>query len=152
MNLIARTLFILVTITLAFNCYSQSQLTDTRKNDFKVLLLKDKWLTDNILGLDTNIKTYKLFKFDSMMPFVGNHTEFLDSSTFKSRYFAWCGNDFFTDVSGKFKFLDDNKIAITVETVYYSGEWAKPTEHRQTKYLAFKISINADTLQLTKQN
>ena len=90
-------------------------------------------------------------KFYSKGIFVGNITQFLDSLTFKSEYTAWCGTDFFTEVFGKFKFLENDKIAINVEKVSYSGVRKKPTEYRETKYLTFNISIVGDTLILTKQ-
>jgi hypothetical protein len=144
-----RTFLLLIAITCAYNCYSQAQPIDAMKNSFRELLLEDKWVTDHILGLDPKIKTYKLTKFNTKGKFAGNITQFSDRSTFHSAYTAWCGNDYFTDVSGKFNFLDNDKIAITVETVTCSGEWTKPAEHRETQYLTFKISITDDTIILT---
>lgn len=134
-----------------FNCYSQTQGTEVINNNFREILLKDKWITDHILGLDPKTETYKLTKYNPKGKFAGNITQFLGSSTFHSEYTAWCGNDNFTDVSGKFKFLGNDNITITVETVSYSGEWTKPTEHRETKYLTFKISNTGDIIMLTKQ-
>ena len=151
MKSFAKTFLLLTSMTFVYSCYCQTQSTDTIKNSFKEILLKDKWVTDHILGLDPKTETYKLTKYNPKGKFAGNITQFLDSSTFHSEYAAWCGNDTFTDVSGKFKFIDNDKITITVETVSYSGEWTKPTEHRETKYLTFKISITGDTIMLTKQ-
>ena len=146
-----KTFLLLTAMIFGFNCYSQTQGTEAINNNFREILLKDKWVTDHILGLDPKTETYKLTKYNSKGKFAGNITQFLDSSTFHSGYTAWCGNDYFTDVTGKFKFLDNDKITITVETVSYSGEWTKPTEHRETKYLTFTISIVGGIIILTKQ-
>ncbi len=144
--------FLLLTaMVFGYNSYCQPHSTDTVKNSSKDILLKDKWVTDHILGLDPQTKTYKLTKYNPKGKFAGNITQFLDSVNYHSEYVAWCGNDYFTDVSGKYKFLEKDKISIVVEKVSYSGEWTKPTEYRETKYLTFVISIVCDTIFLTKQ-
>jgi hypothetical protein len=89
-------------------------------------------------------------KYKPKGKFAGNITK-LDSLNFHSRYVAWCINDKFTNVSGKYKFLESNKITITVETVSYSGTWTKPIEFRETNYLTYRISIAGDAVILTKQ-
>ena len=63
---------------------------------------------------------------------------------FVSKYVSFCGNDYFTIVMRKYKFVDNNKLIISVNTVSYSGEWEKPTEHRKSK--------DKETILLTKQN
>lgn len=151
MKSLVRTSILLAAMTFTYNCYCQTQLTDTVKNSFNETLLKNGWITDHIIGLDPNTKTYKLTKYNPKEMFAGNLTQFLDNSTFHSQYTAWCGNDNFTDVFGKYRFIDKDRIVIVVETVSYSGEWIKPTEHRQTNYLTFTISIAKDALILTRQ-
>ena len=151
MKSLTRTFLLLTAITFAYNCFCQTQSTDTINNTFKEILLKDKWVTDHILGLDPKTEIYKLTKYNPKGKFAGNITQFVDSVNFHSEYAAWCGNDYFTDVSGKYKFIDKDKISITVETVSYSGEWSKPTEHREIKYLTFAISIVGETILLTKK-
>jgi hypothetical protein len=135
----------------AYNCHCQTRSTDLIKDSFKENLLKDKWVTDHILGLDPKTEIYKLTKYNPKGKFAGNITQFIDSLNFRSEYVAWCGNDYFTNVSGKYKFLDKDKISIAAETVSYSGEWTKPTEHREIKYLTFVISIDGETILLTKE-
>jgi hypothetical protein len=151
MKSLVRTFILLAAMTLTYNCYCQTRPTDTVQNSFNETLLKNGWITDNILGLDPNTKTYKLTKYNPKEAFAGNLTHFLDNSTFHSQYTAWCGNDNFTDVFGKYRFIDKDRIVIIVETVSYSGAWTKPTEHRQTNYLTFTISIAKDALILTRQ-
>ncbi|WP_165570717.1 hypothetical protein [Chryseobacterium luteum] len=52
---------------------------------------------------------------------------------FNSRYTAFCGNDNFTTVAGKYEFFDKDKVSISVDSVTYSEEWKKPTEIRKKK-------------------
>ncbi|WP_268846970.1 hypothetical protein [Flavobacterium aestivum] len=147
MKSLVRTFILMAAMTFTYNCYCQTLPTDTVKET----LLKNGWKTDHILGLDPNTETYKLTKYNPQEIFAGNLTQFLDNSTFHSQYTAWCGNDNFTNVFGKYKFLDKDKIAIAVDTVTYSGGWTKPTEHRKSNYSTFTISIVKDTLILTRQ-
>ena len=152
MKLPGKTLLLLTAMAFTDNCYCQAQSINTLNNSCREILLKDKWVTDQILGLDPATETYKLTRYNPEGRFAGNTIQFLDSVNFHSEYAAWCGNDYFTDVSGKYKFLQPNKITITVERVTYSGEWTKPTEFREIKYLTYVISIEGDTIILTKQD
>ena len=151
MKSFASIILLLTAMTFACSCYGQTNSTDTLQNSIGENLLKNAWVTDHIFGLDPKIETYKLTRYRTRGKFAGNITQFLDSLTFKSEYTAWCGTDYFTQVFGKFKFLDNDKITITVETVSYSGVWKKPTEHRKTDYLTFGISVEGDSIILTKQ-
>jgi hypothetical protein len=140
------TFLLFLPVIFCVKCYGQTQV----KKDLKEVLVKNEWVTDNILGLDPKTKIYKLTKYHPGK-FAGNLTQFVDSITFHSAYTAPCGNDYFTDVSGQYKFPERNKITITVKEVSYSGEWTKPTEHRKINYLTFAISMVRDTIILTKQ-
>ncbi|MFN6946658.1 MAG: hypothetical protein ACK4ND_17045 [Cytophagaceae bacterium] len=144
-------LFLLTVLMLSNNCFSQTPSQDTVKTDVKGIFLKDTWVTNHILGLDTAIQVYKLTRYTPKGKFAGNITQFSDSLNFQCNYTAWCGNDYFTNVSGKYKFIDKDKIAITVDTVSYRGMWDKPTELRETNYLTFTVSIHGDTIVLTRQ-
>jgi hypothetical protein len=128
-----------------------TQITNTIKIDFKEILLEDKWVTNYIIGLDSITEIYELNKFNQKVKFAGNIIQFTDSVNYISQYTAWCGNDSFTQVYGQYKFLDNNKIAIGVIKVIYSGEWTRPTEHREVKYLIFEISMVGDTIIFTRQ-
>jgi hypothetical protein len=128
-----------------------TQITDTIKIDFKEILLKDEWVTNYILGLDSITEIYELNKFNKKDKFAGNITRFTDSVNYISQYTAWCGNDNFTQVYGQYKFLENNKITICAIKTTYSGEWTRPTEHREVNYLIFEISMVDDTIIFTRQ-
>lgn len=119
-------------------------------NKYQSLLQKERWITNLILGLNSRNTKYKLTKFVPRK-FAGNITSFTDKNKFVSSYVAFCGNDNFTTVSGKYVFLDTDKIKIGVDSVSYSGEWKKPTQYRKLIYQTFIISTKNDTIILTKE-
>ncbi|MDH7447599.1 hypothetical protein [Aquimarina sp. 2201CG14-23] len=139
----------ILTITILF--FSSQGKAQEMKNMYKTELENGTWITDNILGLDPNIKQYNLTKFIERK-FAGNLTSFGDKMVFNSSYVAPCGNDNFTTVIGKYEFFDKEKIIISVDTVSYSGEWEKPTEHRKPKEIIFLISKVDETIVFTKQS
>ncbi len=112
-------------------------------------LEKNTWRIDKILGLDKKLKLYTL-KPHKQEKFAGNLVSFGDGKFF-SHYVAPCGNDYFTDLSGNYRFVDENTIEITVKEISYSGEWDKPTEYRKEKFIAFKITKKEDSITLEKQ-
>ncbi|WP_346881804.1 hypothetical protein [uncultured Algibacter sp.] len=137
-------------ILLAITCKVSAQQIKNEENIFKAELERETWITDKILGLNPNIKRYKLNKF-TQRKFAGNLTRF-NKINFSSEYVAPCGNDYFTTVVGKYTFINKNKISISVDSVTYQGEWKRPTEHRKTEILFFLISKVEDTIFLTKEN
>lgn len=142
----------LLTLTmLFFSCNAKAQVNNNVRNIYKVELENETWITDKILELDQNIEQYHLTKF-IQRKFAGNLTSFGDKMVFNSQYVAPCGNDNFTTVIGKYEFLDYDKIIISVDSITYSGEWQKPTEHRASKKVIFLISKEEEIIVLTKQN
>ncbi|MCD9853414.1 hypothetical protein LUD75_01765 [Epilithonimonas sp. JDS] len=122
------------------------------KNIYKNELENGIWETNAILGLDPNAGKFTLTKF-IQRKFAGNLTSFSNKEmNFSSGYTAFCGNDNFTTVIGKYDFFDKDKISISVDSVTYSGGWEKPTEIRKKKDLIYLISKVDDKLILTKQN
>lgn len=128
------------------------EVNEPVKANYKEILKQNKWMVNEIVGLDTGTQTYKLIKYEVRTKFAGNQFQLLDSIHFQSDYSSWCGNDYFTDVLGKYTFIDVDKIALTAETITYSGEWDKPEEHRSVNYIHYRISNIGDTLLLTKQS
>jgi glucosamine 6-phosphate synthetase-like amidotransferase/phosphosugar isomerase protein len=152
MKLLVKLSLLLPVMMFTYDCYCQTEPIAKVNRSFKEILKSDKWITDNILGLDAKIEKYELTKYHPITKFAGIITQFMESSSFHSEYISWCGTDYFTKASGKYKFLDKDKIAVAVETVSYSGEWEKPKEQRETKYLTYVVSISGDTIFLPKQD
>jgi hypothetical protein len=143
------TLFILTVFI--FSCNGKAIRNKNVKNIYKDELEIGTWETDEILGLDPNTEKFILTKFVSRK-FAGFLTNFSEKMNFSSCYTAFCGNDIFTDVFGKYEFFDKDKISITVDSVTYSGGWEKPTEVRKKKDLVYLISKIDNKIILTKQN
>lgn len=142
---------IMTIMALFFSVSVTSQEQKSNENMYKTELEKETWITDKILGLDTKVEKYNLTKF-TQRKFAGNLTVFSNKAGYTSEYVAPCGNDYFTIVVGKYKFLDKNKIAIVVDSVSYHGEWEKPTEYRKPEELIFTISKSENSIILTKLN
>jgi len=142
---------ILTIIILFFSSHGKAQEMHNVKNIYKTELESETWITDKILGLDPNIKQYNLAKFIERK-FAGNLTSFGDKMVFNSSYVAPCANDNFTTAIGKYEFFDKEKIIISVDSITYSGEWKKPTEHRKPKEIIFLISKVDETIIFTKQS
>jgi len=142
---------ILIIAILFFSFNVKAQETKNIENIYKAELENGTWITDKILGLNPSIEQYNLTKF-IRRKFAGNLTRFEDKMVFNSEYVAPCGNDYFTTVIGKYEFYDKEKISISVDSVIYSGEWKKPTEHRKSKKIIFLISKVEETIVFTKQS
>jgi Uri superfamily endonuclease len=81
-----------------------------------------KWKIDYLLCLDETRERYELTAKNDTLEFdYGNFVLFSKNKTFESYYTAWCGNDCFRTVYGKYNIIFDTKLSITVDSVYYSG-------------------------------
>lgn len=145
-------LTLLIFTIFIFSCNGKAQRNKNVKNIYKNELESGIWETNGILGLNENTEKFTLTKFRERK-FAGNLTSFSNkTNNFSSGYTAWCGNDNFTTVTGKYEFFDKDKLGISVDSVTYSGEWKKPNEIRRKKELVFLISKNEDKIIFTKQN
>lgn len=113
-EMIKRFILILIFSTLLFSNEEIQEKQDIQTT-YKTELKNGIWITDKLLGQDSNVKEYYLTQF-SKRKFVGNLTYFEDNGTFASKYISFCGNDYFTTVRGKYKILD-NKLTIIVDSV-----------------------------------
>ncbi len=145
-----KTLVSVSIMVLFFSFYARGQGMKNVENIYKTELENETWITDKILGLDNNVEKYNLTKF-TQRKFAGNLTTFSNKS-YTSEYVAPCGNDYFTTVLGKYKFIDENMITISIDSVTYHGEWNKSTEYRKPEELIFSISKSEDTIVFTKLN
>ena len=145
-------LTLLILTLFIFSCNGKAQRNKNVKNIYKNELENGIWETNGILGLDQNAEIFTLTKFIERN-FAGNLTSFSNKKmAFTSEYTAFCGNDNFTTVTGKYEFFDKDKISISVDSVTYSGEWKKPTEIRKEKDLVYLISKIDNKIKLTKLN
>jgi hypothetical protein len=145
-------IFIAILISFCIYCKGQSLAIDTTIINYKDSLQSNKWWTDEIVGLDPTKESYELKKQDiKFRRKGGNYLFFTDSVKFISGYSAMCGNDYFTSIDGNYQFIDKNKIMINVHTVSFSGEWKKPTEHREPNNLTFIILSVKGNMILSKQ-
>ncbi len=126
-----------------------AQEFEGEQNIYKTELENDTWISNKIIGLDTHVEKYELTKF-VQRKFAGFLLYFKDDNMYISRYVAPCGNDFFTIVNGKYRFIDKDKISFTVDSVSYSGMDKRPTEYRKPQKILFKLSKQNDKIILEK--
>jgi hypothetical protein len=112
-------------------------------------LRNTRWISNEILGLKTETKVYQLTKYQPRVKFAGFTVSFSDYPYFTSGYTAWCGNDCFTTVHGKYGGLPEI-LEIKLDSVTYRGECKNPTEYRNGQKLKFAVSYKSDTLFLRK--
>jgi hypothetical protein len=132
----------------------QQKIIDNENNDTKQISSMDTktekvditghWRIDAVIGLEllgqcpnpvgrlTKTDEYtlqKIKKEDSENGFIyGWQAEFNSDMTFKSYYSAWCGNDYFSDVTGTYEYIDSNHIKIQVNNIVLSGQWNREEE------------------------
>lgn len=140
---------LLILIALFFNYNLKAQQMQNIENIYKDNLTKETWITDFILGLDLETEKYMLTKYVERK-FAGNLTSFTDEANYESKYVAPCGNDNFTAVNGKYEFLDENRLKISVDSVSYWGEWDKPNEYRKQNEIIYLITEEGNKIILTK--
>lgn len=89
-------------------------------------LVNKKFKTEQLIGFTSDKFNYPLIPVDSSTAkWSGNVIKFIDSVHFISSYEAWCGNDCFTKVHGRYYFTDSLKVRFYTDTITYSGECRK---------------------------
>lgn len=146
-------LTLLVTWLFSFNGSAQEQAKEPLKSALEETLTNKEWKIDEILGLDEQIESYKLTLYDRIkqVKFAGNLLRFMDKGVFASEYTSWCGNDYFTWLSGDYQFLGNDRIAINVRKVSYYGYLDKPEENREMNWMVFSVKQAGDTIIFVKQ-
>ncbi len=134
---------------ISFSLTVDAQKIEKKNNIYKTELKKNTWITNEIIGLDAKTKKYVLTKFTEQT-FAGFLVSFKEDNIYTSFYVAPCGNDYFTTVNGRYKFLNKDKISFIVDSVSYFGMAKKPTEYRKPKKLLFKISKENENIILRK--
>lgn len=115
-------------------------------------LIGTKWRINDLLCLNEKMEKYTLAMIDTTERYsYGNLIRFSDSTNFVSYYTAWCGNDCFTTVFGKYKLLSEDEVAFSVDSVTYRGDCYAPTEYRKAKDLRFVINRTDSAFYLEKE-
>jgi hypothetical protein len=139
--------FTCVLITI-LGCIKKERNTSI-KNLYKQKLESRDWQTTCIIGNETDEKVVK-FLNDSMRRRMAGFLASFENNKFTSRYVAPCGNDYFTQVYGKYEFYERDKIMIAIDSITYSGEWKKPVLYKYGEEIHYLISKDTNNIIFTK--
>jgi len=124
-------------VALIIGCQSQPEKQNIPapvvKKHFPNTLANKKFLTEGLIGLTTDKSDYLLNDSAVTVGWVGDIVNFVDSVHFESAYVAWCGNDCFTRVYGRYYFVDSLKVSFYTDSITLSGECEAPTEYTKTR-------------------
>ncbi|GEM_PF-2162328 len=132
-----------------FGCVKKQRNTSV-KNLYVQEMESQIWKTSSILG-DSIEEPVVNFITDNMHfgKKIGFFTDFKNKS-FTSKYVSHCGNEYFTNVYGKYEFYDEDKIMFSIDSIVYSGEWKKPVKYLYGKEIDFVISKNKNSIIFTR--
>lgn len=128
--------FILV-VSLIIGCQSQpekqNKIAQTVKKHFPNTLVNKTFKTERLIGLSTEKSDNLLDDSTVSMGWVGNTINFVDTVHFVSAYRAWCGNDCFTTVYGRYYFADSLKVRFYTDSIARSGSCEAPTVYTKSR-------------------
>ena len=136
-----------------------SSCDKTEKNTIENILTNTEWKIDYLFCYDETIERYSMsVKSDTLEFNWGNFVLFSNNGTFKSYYTAWCGNDCFRTVYGKYKIISETTLSAKVDSATFQG-WCTNsysdstwTEYRNSNPISFSISKDANDITLTLQS
>lgn len=140
----------LLTLTLSCNSRHTEVHTYTATEN---ILSKKRFETKELFGISGEPEDFELIPHaDSVGMWVGNVIDFVDKEHFVSNYVAWCGNDCFTAVFGRYYFEDSSKVVFFTDSVKFSGECRdRPKQTRTDPPVVFYLSdAVSDTLKLIR--
>jgi len=146
------TILYLILLTLTLSCNSRH----TEVHAYTATenpLSKKRFETKELFGTSSDPDDYVLMPHaDSVGMWVGNIIDFVDKEHFVSNYVAWCGNDCFTSVSGRYYFEDSSKVVFFTDSITFSGECRdRPKETKTGPPVVFYLGdSSSDTLKLTR--
>ena len=129
---------LIIVIAIFIGCQSQSEkqneLAPVVNRRFPNTLINKKFVTEKLIGLvndksDYLLSDYQLIDTTIAAEWSGNTVRFVDSVHYVSAYQAWCGNDCFTSVFGRYYFIDNSKVRFYTDSITSSGECEAPTVH-----------------------
>lgn len=100
---------------------------------FPNTLVNRKFQTERLIGLTTDKADYWLTDAEKAGRWAGNTIKFIDTVHFVSAYEAWCGNDCFTSVYGRYYFVDSLKVSFYTDSITRWGECKSPTEYTKSR-------------------
>lgn len=137
-------------IALLFLITCENKKEKTVVNNYENYLNNSTWLIKNekLIGFDIGEKQFVLTKKnDTAQIWNFAAIEFTDNNKFKS-YYSWeCGNDCFTSIDGKYKFVDKSEIEFQIDSITRAGTCEAPVERfAKPKILTMKIEKYRDSL------
>ncbi|WP_316797273.1 hypothetical protein [Pedobacter agri] len=144
---------VLILTASSFGCQNKAgklgHSAPVRNSHFKNTLVNKKFVTEKLIGLtndksDYNLKDYGLIDTTMAAEWSGNTIKFVDSLHFVSAYQAWCGNDCFTSVFGRYEFVDSLKVRFYTDSITRSGECEAPTVYGNKPPLDLNLVKSAD--------
>lgn len=127
-------LFTFVTL-LTIGCQAQGENQDqiSANPHFPNPLVNKKFQTERLIGLDKDKFDHLLIDIKEQGKWAGNTINFIDSIHFVSAYEAWCGNDCFTTVFGRYYFVDSLKVSFYTDSISRSGDCKAPTVYTKSR-------------------
>lgn len=123
------------------NCEKKNEKTVVKNYDN--YLLNSTWLIKNekLVGYEIGERQFILNKKnDTALIWNFSAIEFTDKEKFRS-YNSWeCGNDCFTTIDGKYRFVDRSEIEFQIESITRTGICEAPIE-RFAKPRIFTMTI-----------
>jgi len=146
------TIIYLILLTLTLSCNSRH----TEVHAYTAAentLSKKRFETEELFGISNQSDDYVLAPHvDSVGMWVGNIIDFVDKEHFVSSYVAWCGNDCFTSVFGRYYFEDSSKVVFFTDSIIFSGECSdRPKQTKTGPPVVFYLGDSSShTLKLTR--
>lgn len=146
-----------VVIAFAFGCdypaRTQNNAVPDVQKHFPNTLINKKFKTEKLIGLTTEKFDYWLTNAEEAGRWVGNTIKFIDTVHFVSAYEAWCGNDCFTSVYGRYYFVDSLKVRFYTDSITRWGECEAPTEYVKSRPALdlYLVKGSDDSLQLKQK-
>ena len=146
-------LYSFLTLIFLINCEKKNEKTVVK--NYENYLNNSTWLIKNekLIGYEIGEKQFILNKKnDTALIWNFSAIEFTDKGKFTS-YNSWeCGNDCFTSIDGKYKFVDKSEIEFQIESITRTGTCEAPIERfAKPKILTMKIEKFSDSLVLNKK-
>lgn len=127
------TFLIILSLGCIFQPEKQNNTFPIVQKHFPNKLANKKFQTERLIGLTTDKSDYWLIDAEQVGKWAGNTINFIDTVHFVSAYEAWCGNDCFTTVFGRYYFVDSLKVRFYTDSITHSGDCAAPTIYTKSR-------------------